>query len=169
MDEESCKKDEIQKLECEIEIGHGRIEKREYFLCTDLRWFVDKKECTNLNGIGMVRSWRLNKKTGEESFDTRYFITSLRNVEKAAHALRSHRGIENNLHWVLDMIFDEDFSTVRKDNSAQNLNILRKYVLNVLKQADFSEFSTKKNRTIDNKHLLCDKREECLEKVFNYL
>ena len=117
----------------------------------------------------MVRSWRLNKKTGEESYENRYFITSLRTVEKAAYALRSHWSIENNLHWVLDMIFDEDFSTVRKDNSAQNLNILRKYALNVLKQADFSEFSSKKNLTIGNKQLLCDKREECLEKVFNYL
>lgn len=67
------------------------------------------------------------------------------------------------------MVFEEDFSTVRKDNSAQNLNILRKYVLNVLKQADFSEFSTKKNLTIGNKQPLCDKREECLEKAFNYL
>lgn len=169
LDEESCEKDEIQKLECETEIGHGRVEKREYFLCTDLKWFIDKKEWSNLNGIGMVRSWRLNKKTGEESYENRYFITSLRTVEKAAYALRSHWSIENNLHWVLDMIFDEDFSTVRKDNSVQNLNILRKYALNVLKQADFSEFSSKKNLTIVNKQLLCDKREECLEKVFNYL
>lgn len=169
LDEQSCKKDEIQKLECETEIGHGRVEKREYFLCTDLKWFIDKKEWSNLNGIGMVRSWRLNKKTGEESYENRYFITSLRTVEKAAYALRSHWSIENNLHWVLDMIFDEDFSTVRKDNSAQNLNILRKYALNVLKQVDFSEFSSKKNLTIGNKQLLCDKCEECLEKVFNYL
>ena len=169
LDEESCKENGIQKLECEIEIGHGRIEKREYFLCSDLKWFIDKKEWSNLNGIGMVRSWRKDKKTGEGSCETRYFITSLKDVEKAAIALRSHWSIENNLHWVLDMLFDEDFSTVRKDNSAQNLNILRKYALNILKQADFSEFSKKKNLTIGNKQLLCDKREECLEKVFNYL
>ena len=169
LDEESCKKDGIQRLECETEIGHGRVEKREYFLCTDLKWFIDKSEWVNLNGIGMVRSWRLNKKTGEESCESRYFITSLKNVEKAAHALRSHWGIENNLHWVLDMIFDEDFSTVRKDNSAQNLNIIRKYAINSLKQVDFSEFSTKKNLTIGNKQVLCDKCEGCLEKVFNSL
>ena len=75
-------------------------------------------------------------------------------------ALASHWGIENNLHWVLAVVFDEDFSTVRKDNSAQNLNILRKYALNVLKQVDFSEYSKKKNLTISNKQHLCDKREE---------
>lgn len=90
LDEESCRKDGIQKPECETEVGHGRVEKREYFLCTDLKWFIDKTEWVNLNGIGMVRSWRLNKKTGEESCESRYFITSLKTVERAAHALRSH-------------------------------------------------------------------------------
>ena len=117
----------------------------------------------------MVKSWRMNKKTGEESYEARYFITSVDDVTKAAVALRSHWGIENNLHWVLDVVFDEDFSTVRKDNSAQNLNILRKYALNVLKQVDFSEYSKKKNLTISNKQHLCDKREDCLEKTLNYL
>ena len=77
-----------------------------------MKWFIDKKEWSNLNGIGMVRSWRFNKKTGEESCEIRYFITSLRTVEKAAYALRAHWGIENNLHCVLYMIFDEDFSTI---------------------------------------------------------
>ena len=93
-----------------------------------------------------------------------FLCTSLRSVEEAAYALRSHWSIENNLHWVLDMIFDEDFSAVRKYNSAQILKILRKYALNVLKQADFSEFLTKENFTIGKKQLLCDKREGCLEK-----
>lgn len=74
----------------------------------------------------------MNKKIGEASCEARYFITSVDDVTKAAVALRSHWGIENNLHWVLDVVFDEDFSTVRKDNSAQNLNILRNYARNVL-------------------------------------
>ena len=90
-------------------------------------------------------------------------------VTKAAVALRSHWGIENNIHWVLDAVCDEDFSTVRKDNSAQNLNILRNYASNVLKQVDFSEYSKKKNPTISNKQHLCDKREDCLEIALNYL
>ena len=109
----------------------------------------------------------MNKKTGEESCEARYFITSVDDGTKAAVALRSHRRIENNLHWILDVVFDEDFSTVRKD--AQNLNILRKYALNVLKQVDFSEYSKKKNLTISNKQHLCDKREDCLEIALNYL
>ena len=65
-----------------------------------------------------VKSWRMNKKTGEKSCEARYFITSVDDGTKAAVALRSHWGIENNLHWVLDVVFDEDFSTVRKVNSA---------------------------------------------------
>ena len=56
-----------------------------------------------------VKSWRMNKKTSEESCEARYFITSVDDVTKAAVALRSHRGIENNLHWVPDVVFDEDF------------------------------------------------------------
>ena len=117
----------------------------------------------------MVKSWRMNKKTGEASCEARYFITSVDDVTKAAVALRSHCGIESNLHWVLDVVFDEDFSTVRKDNSAQNLNILRNYARSVLKQVDFSEYSKKKKLTISNKQHLCDKREECLEIALNYL
>ena len=65
-----------------------------------------------------VKSRRMNKKTGEESCEARYFITSVDDVTKAAVALRSHQGIENNLHWILDVVFDDDCSTVRKVNSA---------------------------------------------------
>ncbi|MGP1532067.1 MAG: hypothetical protein ACTTI5_07745 [Treponema sp.] len=49
----ACEKYGIQKLDCETEIGHGRIEKREYYLCTALKWFIDKKDWVNLKGIGM--------------------------------------------------------------------------------------------------------------------
>ena len=61
---------------------------------------LEKDDVIAIDAMGMVRSWRLNKKTGEESYENRYFITSLRTVEKAAYALRSHWSIENNLHVV---------------------------------------------------------------------
>lgn len=169
LDEEYCRNNQIQKLECDVEIGHGRIEKRTYYLCTNLYWFPEKKEWSKLNGIGMVRSTRISKKNGDESCDTRFFMTSLTDVNKAANALRAHWSIENNLHWVLDVIFDEDFSTLRKDNSAQNLNIIRKFALNALKQIDFSEYSSKKNLTISNRQFLCNKNQICLEKVLKSL
>ena len=71
-----------------------------------------------------------------KSTENRYFITSLKDVKLAAKAMRAHWSIENNLHWVLDTVFDEDYCRVRKDNSAQNLNVIRKLVMNLLKGID---------------------------------
>ena len=88
LDKEFCESYGIQKLDCETEIGHGRIEKREYYLCIELKWFIDKKDWVNLKGIGMVKSWRMNKKTGEASYEARYFITSVDDESKASVALR---------------------------------------------------------------------------------
>ena len=165
LDEKYCERYKVQKCESELEIGHGRIEKREGFLCTDLRWLEGKDEWPNLNAIGMVRCRRTVKKTGKESTETRFFITSLTDVMKACDALRSHWGVENGLHWELDVVFGEDLSQLRKDNSAANMNIMRKLVINALKQTDFSEFTKSKNLSIVGKQMLCDKREECIEKV----
>lgn len=74
-------------------------------------------------------------------------------------------GVENGLHWELDVVFGEDLSQLRKDNSAANMNIIRKLVINILKQTDFSEFTKAKRLSISGKQMLCDKREDCLEKV----
>lgn len=70
--------------------------------------------------------------------------------------------IENNLHWVLDTVFDEDYCRVRKDNGAQNLNIIRKLVMNLLKGLDLPITTKKKNLTIGNKQTLCLRNEKCL-------
>ncbi|MDY4767299.1 MAG: ISAs1 family transposase, partial [Treponema sp.] len=88
--------------------------------------------------------------------------TSLTDVNLAAKAMRAHWSIENNLHWVLDTVFDEDYCRVRKDNSAQNLNIIRKLVMNLLKGLDLPVATKKKNLTIGNKQTLCLKNEKCL-------
>ncbi len=68
--------------------------------------------------------------------DTRYFISSLTDINRFAHAVRSHWAIENQLHWALDVIFDEDSSKVRKDMSPLNLNVLRKTALALCKRAN---------------------------------
>ena len=124
-----------------------------------------KAEWPNLKAVGMVRCHRTEKKTGKESSETRFFITSLTDAGKACQAMRSHWGVENGLHWELDVVFGEDLSQLRKDNSAANMNIIRKLVINILKQTDFSEFTKAKSLSILGKQMLCDKREECLEKV----
>ena len=118
-----------------VEKGHGRVETREYRLCTDVKWLDSVDRWKGLNGIGVVSSTVYRPKEKKETVDTRYFITSLQNVEEFAHAVRKHWGIENQLHWNLDVIFREDDSMARKDNSPQNLNILRKIAMRLLNAA----------------------------------
>ena len=103
--------------------NHGRIEKREYSLTEDVEGIADKNEWCNLNAIGMVRSTRIIKDI--ETVEVRYFITSVTDVKLFSEAVRQHWGIENSLHWCLDMCFDEDHCRMRVDNSGESLfNIL---------------------------------------------
>ena len=111
--------------------GHGRIEKREYYLETNTAWLYNRDEWTDLNAIGMVKSTVTEKdKTREE---TRYFITSLMNVDLFAHAVRAHWGIENSLHWCLDVVFREDNCQVLNANVAENFSVIRHIATNILK------------------------------------
>ena len=136
-----------EELPCKItrEKDHGRIEKREYRLLTDLSWLEESREWTGLKAIGMVKATIMrNAKT---STDIRYFVSSVTDLERFAYAVRKHWAIENQLHWSLDVIFDEDSSTARKDLSPLNLNVLRKTALALCKHADFGRrVSLKKKR-----------------------
>lgn len=127
---------------CTTEKGHGRIEKREYRLLNDLLWLEQKDEWIGLNGLGMVRS--MIEESGEIHDFTRYFITSLTDVNEFSYAVRKHWSIENQLHWCLDVIFREDASRARKDNSPLNMNILRKTSLSLVTQAQYGRISKKK-------------------------
>lgn len=116
-----------------IDKGHGRIETRECMTCEDIDWLNGKERWAGLTGIGHIRS---TVEQGEKVTDSdSYFIYSCKN--KAASELlaakRSHWGIENGLHWVLDMQFREDESRARRDHSAENMNILRQMAFNILK------------------------------------
>jgi len=124
------------------EMGHGRIENREYFLETDIDWLFQRSEWSNLKGIGMVKSTVLEK--GIVRQETRYFITSLTDVNDFAYAVRKHWSIENQLHWRLDVIFREDSAKARKDNSPLNMNVLRKVALSLLNKADFGRIGLRK-------------------------
>jgi predicted transposase YbfD/YdcC len=88
-------------------------------------------EWTNLNGIGMVKStvWEKDKVREE----TRYFITSLMSVELFAKAVRAHWGIENSLHWCLDVVFHEDDCRIRANNTAEYFSVIRHIALNILR------------------------------------
>jgi predicted transposase YbfD/YdcC len=111
--------------------GHGRTELREYGLETDIDWLYGREQWAGLHAIGFVKSTVKSK--GKTSEDTRYFLTSLTNINEFARAVRAHWGIENHLHWHLDVTFKEDSSKVRNKNAAGVWNVLRKLALEYLK------------------------------------
>jgi len=133
-----------EKSEIKKDMGHGRIEIREYYLETDIDWLHQKPEWAGLNAIGMVRSKVFEKNVWRE--ETRYFITSLSNVKAFAEAVRAHWGIENSLHWCLDVIFNEDANRTRKDYSGENFSVIRRIALNILKRFPVNMSLNRKRR-----------------------
>lgn len=127
--------------------GHGRIEERTSYATEAIGWLKElHPDWLNLRSIAAVSSKRIDKKTGQSSTETRFYITSLPADPVAILAsTRAHWGIENNLHWQLDITFDEDHCRTRKDFSPLNLAIIRHVVLNILKQ-DQSKLSLKRKR-----------------------
>ena len=115
-----------------VDKGHGRIEKRTYYLSSDLSGLENAADWSGLSGFGMVHS---HVTVGEnESSEIRYAITSLKSVERFAHAWRKHWGIENGLHYCLDVSFSEDHSRIRTDHAPENLAVVRHFALSALKQ-----------------------------------
>jgi predicted transposase YbfD/YdcC len=130
------------------EKGHGRIEKRAYYLSTDIDWLEQRSEWNGMNAIGAV--WSETERDGKVCREHRYYITTLTDINAFAHAVRTHWGIENSLHWCLDVTFNEDGCRTRTDNIAENFSVIRKIVLNILKT-----FPTEKPSSLNAKRLRC--------------
>jgi predicted transposase YbfD/YdcC len=119
----------------EVDKGHGRIEIRKCWASSDILGIDEKKLWPNLQSIIKIESKRI---IGEkESKEIRYYITDLEpKAKNLLLAIRSHWSIENSLHWTLDMTFREDESRIRKKNAPENMAIIRRAVLNLLRLAD---------------------------------
>jgi len=143
----------------DIDKGHGRIEKREYFVCNDVSWLYTANEWKKLSGFGVCVS--TVEQDGKITVSHNYSIYSVPNMSaiQFAECKRGHWSVENSLHWVLDMVFREDESRARIDNSAENLNVFRQIAFNVLK----CETSFKGG--ISDKQFNCLLDERYLEKV----
>ena len=129
-------------------LGHGRSEIRRHWLITEpayLTYLNPTQEWSALHAIGMVEAER--RIGAHSSRETRYYLLSgTTTVQQFGEAVRSHWGIENCVHWVLDIAFREDESRVRKDASPQNFAILRHLALNLLKQEQTAKCGTKAKR-----------------------
>ena len=124
-----------QKSHVEYDKGHGRIESRECWVTTDIKWLTDlHPHWSTIKSIIKIKSTREIK--GKTSSENRYYISSLTlEPPRILKAIRDHWGIENSLHWVLDMSFNEDYSRIRKENAPHVMAIFRHVALNLLRTA----------------------------------
>ena len=128
------RRDEPQKITAgefeQVNDGHGRIEQRRYTQLEVTDWLVQAKGWANINTVvEVVRTRHMKDKTTSE---TAYYISSLALApEQAAKAIRSHWGIENSSHWVLDMTFKEDESRIRRGDAPENMATFRRFAMNL--------------------------------------
>ena len=142
--------------------GHGRIEIRECWTISDFEILRHLRGYQRWSGLVSVSRIRSQRWIGDEkSCEDRYHIASLTGAKRILSVVRSHWGIENRLHWCLDIAFDEDRCRVRKKHGAENFAVLRHIALNLLKQ----EKSCK--RSVKGKRLLAGWNEDYLFKILS--
>jgi len=146
-----------------VEKGHGRIEIRECWTISSSEYLIylrNLSDWANLRTIVMVK--RERRLGGKVETEVKYYISSL--VSSAQHtldAVRGHWGIENRLHWVLDIAFREDECRLRKGHGAQNVAVLRHIALNLLKQENTCKRGIKTKRLKAGWDLVCDDNYNC--------
>lgn len=128
-----------------VDKDHGRIETRRHWVTRALEGLVDRSLWPGIQSVGMVESQR--ELAGKVSVERRYYISSLAaDAQQFSATVRSHWGIENRLHWCLDVVFREDDSRVRKDYSPDNRAMLRHLTLNLLRREKTSKASIRRKR-----------------------
>ncbi len=126
--------DTIARSHNTLEKNHGRIETRTTTAIDDIAWLKARHNWPGLQSIVMVESTR--EIAGRIECETRYYITSLKaDAAALAEAVRGHWGIENGLHWVMDMLFRDDECRIRKKNAPANFTTIKHMASNLLRQA----------------------------------
>lgn len=136
----------------DVDKGHGRLEERRCRLSRDLSWVEEPEKWKDLVAVAVVDAKRTQLKSGKTATERRIYILSdpKATAAKVNQLVRNHWGIENKLHWVLDTAFDEDRCRTRTRNAAENFAIVRRLVINILKQVP-----DKKKRSMRRRRRMC--------------
>jgi predicted transposase YbfD/YdcC len=134
----------------QTEGGHGRIETRKVWCISDVQWLgAAGQDWPGLRSLALVEATR--QVAGQTATtECRYYISSLegRDAQAMGASIRGHWGIENRLHWLLDMTFQEDQSRIRKGHGAENYSRLRRIALNLLRREQTVKASIRGKRKL---------------------
>jgi predicted transposase YbfD/YdcC len=123
----------IQTTHTELDMGHGRVEIRKCDVISNLELIEQQSLWKNLTSVVRIAAEITDKKSGVTTHNTRYYISSIQpKAQIINRSVRSHWGIENKLHWTLDVVMKEDNQLARKDNLPENLNIIKKIGIGLL-------------------------------------
>lgn len=142
----------------QIDAGHGRVETRRCQVIDDLSLIENREEWEGLHSLIRIESERYLKNSGETEKETRFYISDLEaDAGLINSSVRKHWGIENSLHWVLDVDFREDYSRKRVGNAAQNFTLINRIALNLLKNEKTTKVGVRGKRLKagwDNRYLI---------------
>jgi predicted transposase YbfD/YdcC len=139
----------VEAVAEETDAGHGRVERRTGSVLGDLTLLENPTLWPSLKSLVRIEAERVQKATGEIEHETRYYISSLPpDATRLNRAIRQHWGIENCLHWVLDVAFHEDQSRKRAGHAAQNFSLINRVALNLLRHDKSSKVGTRGKRLL---------------------
>ncbi len=141
---EAFKYGKIEQADEQSNLGHGRIEKRTCRIITAMEWICRAQDWQGIQTLIEIQSERTIKATGVKQTQIRHYISSaLSTAKKFNEAIRQHWGIENNLHWILDVAFNEDNSMKRAGNAAENFSVISKIAVNLLNRYEHKKGARK--------------------------
>jgi predicted transposase YbfD/YdcC len=127
-----------------VDKDHGRIEVRRYALSAQIGWLEAKPQWVGLQAVGRVEATRLMGDAATTEY--RYFLCSFTDPARFAKAVRNHWAIENSQHWVLDVQFGEDANRTGHEYAAENLAVVRRMALNVIRHNGPSKDSLRRRK-----------------------
>ena len=134
----------IEQTDEQSNLDHGRIEKRTCRIITAMEWICKSEDWQGVQTLIEIKSERTIKATGVKETQIRYYISSaISTAKKFNEAIREHWGIENNLHWILDVAFNEDNSMKRAGDAAENFSVISKIAVNAVNQYKHKKGATK--------------------------